>query len=59
MVYSHKVFEDKEADPQIKNQWNFEHNEKIQKIYRSHCDGNVIDGRFIEHVLKESAGIRG
>ena len=41
-------------DDEVKYEWNFEHNERIQKMYRSHRDVSVFDGRFIEKVLKES-----
>ena len=54
-AYSHKKMQEEDLnDDEVKYEWNFEHNERIQKMYRSHRDVSVFDGRFIEKVLKES-----
>ena len=55
LAYSHKKMQDEGCnDDTVKYEWNFEHNERIQKMYRLHRDVSVFDGRFIEKVLKES-----
>ena len=57
LAYSHKLYEneDKDKDLLAKSEWNFERNEKIQKMYRSHRDVSIIDGKYIERILKESS----
>ena len=58
LAYSHKKLQDDDNKETVKFEWNFDQNEQIQKMYRSHRDVNVFDGKFIERVLKESAGIK-
>ena len=50
--------QDDNIDGRLKYEWNFEQNEQIQQIYRSHWDVSVFDGQFIKRVLKESADIK-
>ena len=52
LAYSQNVFEDNYDNDTIKKEWNFEQNEKIQKMYRFHRDVNVTDGQLIEQVLR-------
>ena len=60
LAYSHKLYEneDRDKDLLVKLEWNFEQNEKIQKMYRSHRDVSITDGKYIEKVLKESSCIK-
>ena len=60
LAYSHKLYEneDNNRDSHLKLEWNFEKNEKIQKMYRSHRDVGVTDGKYIVKVLKESSCIK-
>ena len=39
------------------DRWDFEENERVQKMYKSHRDASVFDGRFIQLVMNESVGV--
>ena len=38
--------------------WSHDYNEKIHKIYRGHRDANIIEGQYIEKVMKECIQIK-
>ena len=38
--------------------WSYDYNETIYTKYSSHWDTNIIDGPYIERVLRESIGVK-
>ena len=48
----------KEQDGNCEDEWNYEMNENIHKIYRGHRDANCINGKFIEQVMSKSIGVQ-
>ena len=57
--YLHKKItqEDEDHNSKVKTEWLFSYNEKIHKIYRNHRDANIIEGSYIEAVMRECIGI--
>ena len=59
LAYHHKALEKENAKCKCESDTielkfsSFDYNEKIDKIYRSHCDANSIDSAFIEQVIYE------
>ena len=60
LAYSHKLFEEEDegSNSLVTSEWNFDRNDKIQKIYRSHRDVSTTGGKCIEQVLKEASCIK-
>ena len=54
LVYSYKAKKTEEYN----NNWSFQYNNKIYKLYRGHQDDNYIDGKFIEPVMRYSIGVK-
>ena len=60
LEYTHKSIIQKGTDDEKKYQveWNFEYNEKNQKVYQGHRDANIIDGPFIDNVMRDNIGVK-
>ena len=59
LVFHHQLLlnsEAGEAGSYCKNRL-LDYNEKLMKIYKSHRDANIIDGKFIERVMSECIGV--
>ena len=54
VTYLHKRRAVRDGDA---NTWNFEENERIQRVYKCHRDANGFDGRFIESVMNKSINL--
>ena len=55
LTYAHKRKLSKN-NPKI--DWNFDTNESIMKIYKSHRDANGFDGKFICEIMSELIGCK-
>ena len=60
LAYTHKKLKEiqQEDGVKVKVEWSFDEYEKIQRIYRSHRNMDIIDGNFIEKVLRESINVK-
>ena len=60
LTHSHKSLKNEMSalEGEVKIEWDYGYNEKIQKTYCSHCDTNCINGTFIYQVLRNSIGVK-
>ena len=56
MVYQHLRISNKQKIDDT--EWSFDKIEKMNKVYRSHRDVNIIDGVFINEVIRDCIGIK-
>ena len=58
IYHHHRLSSNKIIEVSEDSQWSHEKIEKMNKVYRSHRDVNVIDGIFIEQVQQDCIGIK-
>ena len=63
LAYYHMALQKEEEETsssqtKIKIEKSFEQNKTLHKLYHSHRDMNIIDGTFIERVMRETIGVK-
>ena len=58
--YMHKVVTENNGEISSKddNEWSYEYNEKVHRVYKSHRDPCIFDFKYVNKVVNKCIGVK-